>query len=84
MAATALRRVQRAARHAGRAVSRRRTPVLTAALIAGTVLAVTATGLTIEANQGPDHGPQPHSIGQRIAPGWHGRGPGPSDGRDRN
>lgn len=75
VAATVGRRVGRAARHAGRALTRRRVPAVVAALAMTAVVGVFATGAFADDRRPPDT-PGGGPVAQHVVPDWHHQGPG--------
>ena len=76
VAATVGRRVGRAARHAGRALTRRRVPAVAATLAVTAVVGVLRTGALAGDRPGLPDAPAGAAIAQHVAPDWRHRGPG--------
>ena len=76
VAATVGRRVGRAARHAGRALTRRRAPTVVAALAMTAVVGVLATGAFADDRPGLPNTPAGGPVAGHFAPDWRRQGPG--------
>ena len=76
VAATVGRRVGRAARHAGRALTRRRAPTVVAALAMTALVGVLATGAFADDRPGLPNTPAGGPVAGHFAPDWRHQGPG--------